>query len=260
MIHRAMCTVTIIPTGGGLRMACNRDESRTRAAARLPEVRTFGPRRAIMPVDPVSDGTWIAVNDAGLALTLLNAYPRPARELWAAAEALLLSRGLIIPSLLHLDSVAAAVDAVRHLDARQYPPFRLVLMDRGEVADVGCDGRALTVSRIEAPDAPLLYTSSGLGDQLVDAPRRELFIEMLAGAKDSAARQDAFHRHRWPDRPHLSVCMSRPEARTVSLTIVELRPAAVRLVYYPEAPDRPVEPVEAELVLDASAQASSAIR
>src|SRR5206468_9651830 len=58
---------------GGIRVASNRDELRSRAPGLAPEVRGFGSRRAMMPIDPVSGGTWIAVNDAGLAMTLLNA-------------------------------------------------------------------------------------------------------------------------------------------------------------------------------------------
>ncbi len=46
-------------------------------------------------------------------------------------------------------------------------------------------------------------------------------------------RQDALHRHRWPDRAHLSICMSRPEARTVSITCVEIDADQVRLHYEP---------------------------
>src|SRR5262249_13957501 len=71
-----MCTVSIValnePGNRRLRLACNRDELRSRPAALPPLVRNCDERQAIMPIDPVSDGTWIAVNDAGIAATLLN--------------------------------------------------------------------------------------------------------------------------------------------------------------------------------------------
>ena len=76
-----MCTVTLVPAGPpdhpdhpgrGWRLACNRDESRKRPAAEPPSSHTFGPRHALMPTDPPSGGTWIAVNSAALAATLLN--------------------------------------------------------------------------------------------------------------------------------------------------------------------------------------------
>src|SRR5262249_11399645 len=67
-----MCTVTVVPTPGAVRLACNRDEQRTRPPALPPQVRRFGRRWAAFPVDPVGGGTWVAVNDTGLAMTVLN--------------------------------------------------------------------------------------------------------------------------------------------------------------------------------------------
>src|SRR5262245_39809777 len=101
-----MCTVTILPesvlSGSHSRsadpvlwrVACNRDESRTRPAALPPAVTRIASRVAIMPTDPQAGGTWIGVNDARLVCSLLNVYDggtsveRP------------LSRGTIIPRLL----------------------------------------------------------------------------------------------------------------------------------------------------------------
>src|SRR5439155_17977933 len=90
---------------------------------------------------------------------------------------------------------------------------------------------------------PLLFTSSGLGDGLVDPPRRVLFEEWFVPGANWREIQDAYHRHSWPDRSHLSVCMRRPEARTVSCTIVDLDHTRVAMTYLPDAPDQPVEAV-----------------
>ena len=85
-----------------------------------------------------------------------------------------------------------------------------------------------------------MFTSSGLGDHLVESPRRELFNEMLQNR--SPSMQDAFHRHQWADRPHLSVCMSRPDARTVSHTRIHVTPQRATMLYMPDAPNQPVQP------------------
>jgi hypothetical protein len=45
------------------------------------------------------------------------------------------------------------------------------------------------------------------------------------------AAQDAFHRHSWEGREHVSVQMSRAEARTVSRTTVELSRRGARMTY-----------------------------
>jgi hypothetical protein len=235
-----MCTVTVVPGREAIRLACNRDELRSRAAALPPRIEHFGPRRAILPVDPTSGGTWVAVNDAGLALALLNVN---SRNRPAAAPAAPLSRGNIIPALLHADTLLAAAFSALALAPSQYAPFRLVLVGWREAVEVHSDGTRIRLAWRLGLTSPQLFTSSGLGDQAVEGPRRRLFGEWFDRTGDRFAQQDAFHRHRWPDRPHLSVCMDRQDARTVSHTIVSLDPDAVTLTYHPDAPDRPADAV-----------------
>jgi hypothetical protein len=85
--------------------------------------------------------------------------------------------------------------------------------------------------------SPRLFTSSGLGDEVVAGPRRKLFEELFLPEADWPAVQDVFHRHVWPGREFASVWMTRPEARTVSLTVVEMSPAATRMAYFPRHDD-----------------------
>lgn len=235
-----MCTVTVVPARGAIRLACNRDELRSRPAALPPRIVQFGPRRAILPVDPTSGGTWIAANDAGLALTLLNVSSGNGR---AAPPAARRSRGNIIPALLHADTPLAAAFSALDLDPAQYAPFRLVLVNRREGVEVHSDGARIRLVWRTGLTRPQLFTSSGLGDEAVEGPRRQLFGEFIGLPGDRPAQQDAFHRHRWPDRPHLSVCMDRQDARTVSHTLVSLAPDRVTLRYHPDAPDRSAEAV-----------------
>jgi hypothetical protein len=243
-----MCTVTIIPHGQGIRLACNRDESRARPIALPPRLVTAGARRTLMPIDPQSGGTWIAANDAGLIGTLLNAYAGPKAD---PARVPKLSRGTIIPALMETASLEDAFARLQSLDMNDFAAFRLVLADRRSCAEVRWTGE----ERLQTPPTPragpMLFTSSGLGDALVESPRRALFDEFFAAGQYLRERQDAYHRHFWPERRHLSVCMSRPEARTVSLTIVEIDDTSVRMTYYPDAPDQPMTPVVAVLKLAA---------
>ena len=243
-----MCTVTVVPAREAIRLACNRDELRCRPAALPPRVERFGPRTAVLPVDPASGGTWVAANDAGLALTLLNVKANPGPVVAPPAP---LSRGMIIPALLHADTPLTAAFAALSLDPARYGPFRLVIVSRREGVEVRSDGARIRLVWRIGLTRPHMFTSSGLGDQAVEGPRRQLFGEFFDQPGDWPARQDAFHRHRWPDRPHLGVCMDRPDARTVSHTVVSLGPDRVTLTYHPEAPDRPVEAVGLTLPLAA---------
>jgi len=233
-----MCTLTLFPhPGGSYRLAFNRDESRARPAALPPVGKRCGPRGAVMPVDPVGAGTWIAANDAGLVAALLNLYDLPASSLPAPRGRG--TRGEIIPRLMIHRTLEEGVDEARSLVASRYLPFRLCLSDGLRVLEIRSDGRELRALAPAALTSPLMMTSSGLGDDLVETPRRELFQELLCRTGDSRQLQDAYHRHSWPDRPQISVCMRRPEACTVSHTIVELDRARRKglMVYHPGPPD-----------------------
>ena len=239
-----MCTLTVVPTAAGTRLAFNRDEQRARPAALPPERRRFGPRAAVLPTDPASGGTWLAVNDAGLALALLNANPptppaaRPRR-----------SRGDVIPLLLDCGSPAEALVAAGGRFAyADFAPFRLVLVGDGVAADVRWDGHHPMVMTRLLGGRPWLFTSSGLGDHLVEGPRQELFDTLFGGpAGDWAAVQDAFHRHRWAGREHLSVNMARADARTVSHAVIDLGELAASFHYHPDHPDAAADAVTLHL-------------
>jgi uncharacterized protein with NRDE domain len=245
-----VCTLTIIPLpqAADLRIACNRDESRARPPARPPELRRAQLRTLIMPVDPVSDGTWIGVNDAGLAAALLNAYP-------AGVEAAVLtrqpplSRGTIIPTLLGSSSLDELVQRATAIDTSLFAPFRLVFADRREVVELRWAQSAMELKSREPLTRPMMFTSSGMGDELVDPPRRELFRGWFHSSADWPAEQDAFHRHSWPEAPELSVCMSRSDARTVSFTVVEVTTEATKLSYFPQPPNLPSAPVVVSVAL-----------
>ncbi len=242
-----MCTLSVVPLAPDVvRLAFNRDESRTRPAGLPPRVHRFGPRTAALPTDPTSGGTWLAVNDAGLALAVLNVN-LPDRDRNAPRPPC--SRGTVIPALLECESPSAALAACERFTYCDFAPFRLVLVGQGVVADVRWDGREpMVMSRLVS--GPQMFTSSGLGDHLVEGARRELFDELFAGVSDTwPTAQYTFHRHTWPDREHLSVNMCRATARTVSHAVIDFGPASVTFIYHADAPDRPAEDTTIRLPL-----------
>jgi hypothetical protein len=82
-------------------------------------------------------------------------------------------------------------------------------------------------------NAPIMFTSSSLGDQIAFTPRQTLFASLVVGGTDPLADQAAFHRHRWPSRPEISVEMLRDDAATVSRTAVEVRGRSMAMGYTP---------------------------
>jgi transport and Golgi organization protein 2 len=218
-----MCTVSIVPTAGGCRVVCNRDERRARAAARPPRVRLTKLSWAAYPEDPVSGGTWIGVNGDGLMVVLLNRTASP-----DARRGALLSRGSIVPRLLSCASIAQARHAYDALDVRQFAPFRLVMVQRAAIT-VADPARPATET---VPlTAPVMLTSSSLGDALVEPPRRRLFEQLVLAGHDWLHGQARFHRHRWAGRPEISIHMAREDAATVSRTTIEVTSSAIDLGY-----------------------------
>lgn len=204
----------------------NRDELRTRPRALPPTLHTRGPRSILMPIDPLSRGTWIGINDHAIFAALLN-LTQPGLATSGR------SRGGIIPAILQHSTFDRALAAAQFILADGYTPFRLLIGSLQQTVLLrSSDGH------LEHLTPPLLLTSSGLGDDLVHAPRAALFSRTLAsqpapGAHPDHLRQsqDHFHHHFWPDQPALSVLMDRPDARTVSITTIELTSTAATLHY-----------------------------
>lgn len=226
-----MCTVTIVPRVDGFRVACNRDERNSRPSALAPRRHHLAPRLAVFPTDLQSGGTWIGANDAGLVLALLNrTSPAVSATVRRCPQ---YSRGHVIPPLLEVDTLQTALGLALTLNPVWFEPFCLVLVQGRDVAAISNDGLRLSVDRSRST-LPLLFTSSSLGDEKVEEPRRRLFAQMVLGAKDSWLHgQRLFHRHRWPGRPELSVQMARGDARTVSRSVVDVRDGRVEFHYEP---------------------------
>lgn len=179
-----------------------------------------------MPIDPSSGGTWIGANDAGLVICLLNGNPPRARP---SATRKLESRGVIVPRLLANGDLATAAQRALDLEPTRFPEFRLLITDGCTHCIVTSDGMAIDCVRYSVAREPLLLTSSGLGDHVVQRPREALFKRMIGGHHDPLEAQRRFHSHTWKGREHVSVLMSRPDARTVSQTAIDLWPSGVIL-------------------------------
>lgn len=232
-----MCTVSIIAlnaASGAYRIVTNRDEQQSRAPGEPPEWRGVGGVRAIAPRDPVGGGTWVATTESGLTLCLLNGNLEPPPLPPTRAR----TRGEIIGMLLGHGSIDPIIDATARIDLSPYPPFRLVCVEPvgggPRVADMFWDGRMMVWTMAHA--LPACFVSSGLGDSRV-APRLPLFAEVV-GRAARPETQDAFHCHVWPERPEISVCMARDDARTVSITAICVEPshagrAGITVEYHP---------------------------
>lgn len=208
-----MCTVSAVHSPGGdlLRLVINRDERRLRMQARPPAMFTPSGVPAIWPVDQQAGGTWAAVTAHGLAFALLNSSVA-----WSGAGRFeeIVTRGAIIPYLASATDIDDAECRFRSGPAR-WPcrPFKLLVASLNRIV-------MLTPDAAEEVGTPCVFSTSSLGDHLVDGPRRSLFADLLATSETAWQAQDRLHQHAWPDRRHLSALMSRVDACTVSRTAI----------------------------------------
>jgi len=210
-----MCTLTIVPLGSGYRLVVNRDELRARVSASAPRVTRVSGRSCVWPVDGKEGGTWIAVSDAGVSMSVQNVNPDPRPALPRG----IVSRGHIIPPMMGVGSASEALVALENLDLETFAPFRLVALDARSILEARWNREALSITR--RPMQAVCFTTSGLGDHLV-TERLTLFDSFVRDRGATREMQDAYHAHRWADRPEISVHMARADARTVSVTRVEV--------------------------------------
>lgn len=224
-----MCTVSIVPIGDGFRLMCNRDERITRPVAEPPSRVAVAGVDAIFPVDPQSGGTWIGVNEAGLAITLLNqTYVGSAFRRTSGADVVSAcmtigerSRGEIVPRLLAARDMSHLFDLVTTIAPMLYEPFRIVAVWRRDVVIATADGARLDLA-LRHLTRPIAFTSSSLGDEIAERLRLPLFDALVAPAQNPVVPQRVFHGHQWADCPAFSVRMRRTDARTVSRAIVNV--------------------------------------
>lgn len=226
-----MCTVSIITldesvscAGPGYRVVCNRDENRRRPPAAAPKWRSVDGAafQALWPMDLEAGGTWLAAGEQGLSLCMLNLNPEPPINLRGHGK--LRSRGLIIPELIGAQGLSDVAAKLSRMNLRHFAPFRLVGVELSDapalrVLESRWDRRGLDIAW--HGQLPVCFVSSGLGDSRA-LPRLDLFEETVVAPGANPERQDEFHRHVWPARPEISVMMTREDARTVSVSTLEV--------------------------------------
>jgi hypothetical protein len=223
-----MCTASWAPRPDGYTLCFNRDERRTRAPELPAAVRQAAGVAFLAPLDGDAGGTWIAVNQWGVTLSLLNRYqlspaPDPPQPR---------SRGLVILDLITTPDLAAVEAGLGHLPLAQHRPFTLVAAQPGQPALVaGWDGTGLMLTHHQP--AGLILTSSSVSEPEVALARRALFAGLPQINGDTL---EATHRSHLPERGRRSVCMHRPEAETRSYSRIEVTESAIELRHIAGAP------------------------
>jgi hypothetical protein len=224
-----MCTVTWIYESPGYHLFCNRDEKHTRRLASKPQLLTRGGMRFLAPVDGDFGGTWIAVNESGLSLALLNRGPGSPAQI---------SRGLLVINLIAAPTLPEVTARFATSGLSDFAPFTLLGLAPGLAAALFVwNGRERDVVADAERNMPLVSSSV---DPEGCVSRRRATLERIR-AKSPALRPGAllaFHRSHAPVAGAHSVCMHRDDAQTVSFTWITVDGGGANMYYAAGSPCR----------------------
>ena len=228
-----MCTVTFIARQKGYCLGMNRDEKRTRPTGLPPKKKKVDGRAIISPSEP-GGGSWIAVNDHGATLALINWY-----SITAQVRGKAVSRGEVINSMSAANSPDVAHAALASLPLNRMNPFRLigVFPVTGEIVEWRWNLRQLV--RKNLPWKSQQWISSGFDEPTAQRVRSQTFHQ--ASRQNSAGSLDwlrRLHRSHSPKAGPFSTCMHRADAATVSYTEVAVSSRLATMRYHAGVPCR----------------------
>lgn len=226
-----MCTVTFFPRPEGYALGMNRDEARSRPLGLPPSARQLQGVRVLYPSEP-NGGTWIALNDLGSTLALVNWYSKPALD-----TDRILSRGEVVLSILHVSTPSQVADTLGGLALHLVKPFRLIGVFPWLKSTVEWRWDMERLQDIRHPWSANQWASSGFDEPAAQHCRRTQFLQATQWpSAGSTRRLRGFHRSHLPQPGPMSVCMHRADAATVSYTEVVVSRRLARMRYTPGPP------------------------
>jgi len=202
-----MCTVSWLVDNNDYHVFFNRDEQRTRSLALSPQQFTINNTETLMPIDPDGNGTWISTNEFGLSLCLLNYYQD------TSPQGPLVSRGLLVKALSAQKTIQEAHQAMLQSTLNDYASFSLLAFGydvhgQFEQQTWQWSGKQLTQIQLKSP-----FTSSSVEFEQVSSSRLAL---------ENVADVALYHQSHQPEKSHLSACMHRIDAKSVSLSHIHV--------------------------------------
>lgn len=227
-----MCTVTWLQEANGYQLLCNRDERHTRGPASAPLIQTRAGVAFVAPIDSSEGGTWLAANQFGLTLCLLNRYQACPSEPAQTYR----SRGLLVLDLIAATTTEEVSRRLARIEQTPYQPFTLLGLQPGEASFlVEWTGQQLGL--ISPAEARRPLTSSSFETEQVIESRQRQFGQLVAAAGElNAELLYHYHRSHAPVRGAYSTCMHRPDAATVSFSWVKVTEAQIEFRYQGQAP------------------------
>jgi hypothetical protein len=246
-----MCTVTLRCGSGGMTLTMNRDERFDRAPEEPPRRIPGEPGRPawLAPFDSASGGTWIGVNDRGVASCVLNGY-EPSDET-LRRDPSVPSRGSIIPRILEAQDGTGRVRLPDQLDFSAYPSFALLVTskDGGEIVRWR---RGAGLTREAVLPGLTFLTSSSWNEPEVARWRRSAFEAWRAAGEPETHGLPTYHVVVGAGDEASAPFMTRETSATRSITQIRIDAAhrVASLVWWPRRGTAVIDPAVPGASLD----------
>ncbi len=226
-----MCTATWLFNENEYDLFFNRDELNTRKIAFSPSQKSANSISYLSPTDADEGGTWIAVNQFGLSLFLLNFYHANFK---IKDNFKFKSRGLIIPNLIDEKNVNLVLLRLQEFELSDYRPFVLGLMSPDHsVSTFSWNGTEKIVSKnVDLP----LCSSSFKSLYVINSRTQRIQSEINSTNELTIDYFIDLHKSHFPDKSAFSICMHRDDAHTVSLSHIQVTDSKISFSYLPGNP------------------------
>jgi hypothetical protein len=208
-----MCTLTYIPHSGGTIITSNRDEHISRGNSIFPISKSLNNKHIYFPQDPKAGGSWIAADDFGNIVVLLNGAFKKHKHL----PPYRLSRGIILLDSFNYSNLK---EFTEQYTLEQIEPFTMVQFQLRlqHVCEMRWDGESTHYKDLD-PSIPNIWSSTSLYSTEVRLERRHWFSEWIQNGGLDSQKMLEFHQFGGKGNTKNGITMQRDNGvQTVSIT------------------------------------------
>jgi uncharacterized protein with NRDE domain len=166
-----MCTVSFIKSDEKYIFTSNRDEKIVRPSAIPPNNYFINNKKVLFPKDAHAGGTWIAIDENGNIIVLLNG----ALEKHQLKNSYRKSRGLIVLDLISAPSV---IDSWESINLQEIEPFTLVVLDKNKLFQLQWNEESKSIHELDKMKSHI-WSSSTLYPKEIREERAKWFYDFI---------------------------------------------------------------------------------
>ncbi len=209
-----MCTVTFIPNESGSILTSNRDESTLRPASLPPKTFNGKHKKILFPVDPISGGSWIMLDNKGNKVVLLNGATENHLRQTEYRE----SRGKILLHLFDSPNILMSWETINLINIE---PFTIVLNINKLLYQLQWNGEEKFKLELDSHESHI-WSSSTLYSPEMKVERHLWFKELIQKNPDITSSEILnFHQYFENENSEFGLTINR-ENRVMTQSITQI--------------------------------------